>query len=155
MLFRFFVKNNSIDYCINSYVYFFIEMKMKKRIIIIVVFFVGAGALLYGYYGFLYKEVRDVSAETVAFTVSAKELSAEYLANAVNADTKYLNKTIELKGAVTDIKDSLLVLNHKVVCDFDTALGNPGINKKITIKGRCIGFDELFGEVKLDQCTIK
>lgn len=128
---------------------------MKKRVIIILVFFVAAGTLLYGYYGFLYKGVRDVSAEVSAFTVTAKGLSDEYSANAANANAKYLNKTIELNGIVTDVKDSLVILNHKVVCGFDTALGNPGIDKKIKIKGRCIGFDELFGEVKLDQCTIK
>lgn len=132
-----------------------IEMKMKKRIIITLVFLIGTGALLYGYYGFLYKEVRDVSSEASAFTVTAKKLSDEYSANAVHADVKYLNKTIELNGLVTDVKDSLVIINHKVVCGFDAAVGNPGINKNITIKGRCIGFDELFGEVKLDQCTIK
>lgn len=111
--------------------------------------------LLYGYYGFLYKDVRDISSETSAFTIAAKELSDEYSADTANADTKYLNKTIELAGLVTDVKDSLLILNHKVVCSFDAALGNTVINKNISVKGRCIGFDELFGEVKLDQCTIK
>ncbi|WP_241657639.1 OB-fold putative lipoprotein [Flavobacterium cerinum] len=125
---------------------------MKKRIIITLVFLIGTGALLYG---FLYKEARDVSNEASAFTVTAKKLSDEYLANTVHADAKYLNKTIDLNGVVTDVKDSLVIINHKVVCGFDTAIGNPGINKNITIKGRCIGFDELFGEVKLDQCTIK
>lgn len=155
MLFRFFVKKQYLYQYVNYCVFFLIRMKMKKRIIITLVFLIVTGALLYGYYGFLYKDVRDISQETSAFKVTAKGLSDEYLADTAKADARYLNKTIELNGLVTDVKDSLVVLNHKVVCGFDTVLGNPGINKKITIKGRCIGFDELFGEVKLDQCTIK
>jgi len=42
-----------------------------------------------------------------------------------------------------------------VFCGLDSLTGSNQLNKTITIKGRCIGYDELFGEVKLDQCTLK
>jgi hypothetical protein len=29
------------------------------------------------------------------------------------------------------------------------------VNDSVTVKGRCIGFDDLLEEIKLDQCTIK
>ena len=35
-------------------------------------------------------------------------------------------------------------MNEKVNMDF--------MNKDVTVKGRCIGFDDLFGVVKFDQC---
>jgi hypothetical protein len=130
---------------------------MKKRnfkIVIIAVLIILSG-LLYGYYGFLYKQSRDISNERSAFSVQAHGLAGEYETNMKSADSKYLNRAIEIKGKVTEIRDSLLILDAKVVCGFDVKPADAEINKNITVKGRCIGFDELFGEVKLDQCTIK
>lgn len=128
--------------------------KRKFRIVIIAALIVVSG-LLYGYYGFLYKPARDINSESSAFTVPAHGLAGEYAANMKSADSKYLNQAIEIKGKITEIRDSLIILDTKVVCGFDAMPANAEVNKNITIKGRCIGFDELFGEVKLDQCTIK
>lgn len=130
-------------------------MKKKNLKIAIIVGAILLSGLLYGYYGFLYKPARNISSEDSAFLVPANNLAGEYMANTHSADTKYLNKAIEIKGKVTEVRDSLIVLDNKVVCGFDTKPAETNINKDITIKGRCIGFDELFGEVKLDQCTIK
>ncbi|MHA3789824.1 OB-fold protein [Flavobacterium hauense] len=130
-------------------------MKKKNiRIGIIAVLLVISG-LLYGYYGFLYKSARNVSGEDAAFAMQAHGLAGEYVANAQKADSQYLNKAIEINGKVTEIRDSLIILDDKVVCGFDVKPANAAVDKNITVKGRCIGFDELFGEVKLDQCTIK
>ncbi len=131
--------------------------KMKKKslkIVVIVLLIVLTGAL-YGYYGFLYKPARNISSESSAYSVPAHGIAGEYAANMQKADTKYLNQALEIKGKVTEIRDSLIILDNKVVCGFDVKPENAALDKNITVKGRCIGFDELFGEVKLDQCTIK
>lgn len=130
---------------------------MKKRTLKIgaITGLIIVSGLLYGYYGILYKPVRDVSTEETAFTVPASGLAGEYEKNMKTADSRYLNKTVEIKGNVTEIRDSLLIIDEKVVCGFDVKPADAKLNESITIKGRCIGFDELFGEVKLDQCTIK
>jgi hypothetical protein len=130
---------------------------MKKRnfrIGLITTLIILSG-LLYGYYGFLYKPARDISSESSSFSVPAHGLAGEYAANIKSADSKYLNQAIEIKGKITEIRDSLIILDNKVVCGFDVKPANAAMNENITVKGRCIGFDELFGEVKLDQCTIK
>lgn len=130
-------------------------MKKKNiRVGIIAVLLLLSG-LLYGYYGFLYKGARDISSEDSAFALHAQGLAGEYAANAPKADAQYLNKAIEIKGKVTEVRDSLIILDGKIVCGFDVKPADAAIDKNITVKGRCIGFDELFGEVKLDQCTIK
>ena len=130
-------------------------MKKTNYRIGIVAALVIVSGLLYGYYGFLYKSARDISNEDSAFSVPAYGLAGEYTANAKTADTKYLNRTVEIKGRITEIRDSLIIIDSKVVCGFDVKPADAAINKDVTVKGRCIGFDELFGEVKLDQCTIK
>lgn len=130
-------------------------MKRRNFKIALLLLLVILSGVLYGYYGFLYKQGRDISSETSAYKTSANAIADEYAVNIAAADSKYLNQTLEVKGKVTEIRDSLLLLDTKVVCGFDTKLANIILNKTITVKGRCIGFDELFGEVKLDQCTIK
>jgi len=131
------------------------EMKKKTLKIGAIAALIIVSGLLYGYYGILYKPARDISAEDSAFTIPANGLAGEYTTNTTTADSKYLNQTVEIKGKITEIRDSLLIVDEKVVCGFDVKPANAQLNKSITIKGRCIGFDELFGEVKLDQCTIK
>lgn len=128
----------------------------KRRLGIgVVVLLVLVSGLLYGYYGFLYKPVRNIEAERSAFVMPAHKLAVEYTSDSGKADGNYLNQTIEIKGKITEVRDSLIILNDKIVCGFDAMPMNADVNKNITVKGRCIGFDELFGEVKLDQCTIK
>ena len=130
---------------------------MKKRnlkIVAILLLIILSGAL-YGYYGFLYKPARDISTEKSAFTITANDIADEYAEDIAATDSKCLNKTLEVSGMITEIRDSIVLLDGKVVCGFDIKPANVTLNENITVKGRCIGFDELFGEVKLDQCTIK
>lgn len=129
-------------------------MKKRNFRIAAAAILITTSGLLYGYYGFLYKPSRDVSAEASAFSLQANGLAGEYTANATAANAKYLNQAIEIKGLVTDARDSIIILDDKVVCSFDAPAAT-AVDKNVTVKGRCIGFDELFGEVKLDQCTIK
>ena len=127
----------------------------KKRLITAVVVLLGLGALVYGYYGYLYKDARNISEEEAAHIVSADKLAGDYAANTQEADAKYLNKTLEIQGTVTEVRDSVMILDNAVFCGMHSAHEKNNLNKTITIKGRCIGYDELFGEVKLDQCTLK
>lgn len=129
-------------------------MKKRFKIFAVTVVLILSG-LLYGYYGFLYKPLRNVGNEEAVANVSAQELVSEYAANTASANAKYLNATVGVAGKVTEIRDSLMILDGRVVCGFDSMAITADINKQITIKGKCIGYDELFGEVKLDQCIIQ
>ena len=108
----------------------------------------------YLYYGYLYKDSRNISEEKADFSIPASKLVSEYSNNQQRADSAYLNKTLEIKGKVTQVSDSIITLDSLVFCSFDQLPKTTG-SKTVTIKGRCIGYDELFNEVKLDQCTIK
>jgi len=127
-------------------------MKRKTALLIIIVA-LALGA--FGMYSYLYKPQRNIGTEEASYTLAAKDLAADYKKDAVTADAKYLNKTIQIKGTITHVADSLVTLDSLVTCGFD---GLPPARKTletVIVKGRCIGYDELFGEVKLDQCTIK
>ncbi|WP_202703645.1 hypothetical protein [Flavobacterium sp. UGB4466] len=109
---------------------------------------------LYFYYGFLFKEARNIESEIPEFSITTVKLLDDYNSNTEKADSLYLNKTIEITGKVTKETDSAVILENNIFCLLTQKTKDKLLNSKVTVKGKCIGFDELFQEVKLDQCTI-
>lgn len=130
-------------------------MKRKKTIIVTAVLLVMISASIYFYYGVIFKEARNIASETPDYSVTAKKLIEDYNADPKKADALYLNKTIEITGKATKETDSVIVLENTVFCLFKEKLKDKIIRNNITIKGKCIGYDELFMEVKIDQCSVK
>lgn len=127
---------------------------MKRRILLTAFLVIVVLAACYLYYGVLYKEGRNVNTEAPAFTLQADEIYAQYELNAANADAEYLNKTIEVKGEITEAQTHIIILSPGVSCSFDNPTDKMSLGSKVTVKGRCLGYDELFGQVKIDQCSI-
>ncbi|RKR11886.1 putative nucleic acid binding protein [Flavobacterium sp. 90] len=129
-------------------------MKRKKIVFVIAALLIVTSAGIYFYYGFIFKEARNIASEMPDFSISAKKLLEDYDADPKKADALYLNKTIEITGQVTKQKDSEIILEMNVFCLFTQKVKPALLNNKVTVKGKCIGYDELFQEVKIDQCTI-
>lgn len=127
--------------------------KKKYQWIAAIVLLLVCGAA-YLYNGVLYKDARNIEKEEAAHRLSSAKLLHEYKQDLTTSDSAYLNKTIEVSGKVTQVSDSLLTLDSGISCSFGTRLGQEIKGTKVTLKGRCIGFDELMEEVKLDQCTL-
>lgn len=123
---------------------------MRKLVVLIIAIIV----ITLGY-NYLYKDHRDIKTEKAEFTLGSSELASEFSLEPILSEKKFLNKTIEVKGQVTEISDNSLTLDNSVYCQFDDAL-EQNIQKNIVlkIKGRVIGFDDLLQQVKLDQCNI-
>ena len=129
-------------------------MKQKKIVIVILALFIVISAGIYFYYGFLLKGARNIESERPTLTTSATNLINDYNSNQEKSDALYLNKTIQITGKVTKETDSAVVLNNAVFCLFIQKTKSKLFNSQVTVKGKCIGYDELFQEVKLDQCVI-
>ncbi|GAB5399887.1 MAG: hypothetical protein Aureis2KO_14720 [Aureisphaera sp.] len=120
---------------------------MKKKIVFLIVALVlVVGA--YSGYKYLYKDHRNIAEETAALTTNANEI--QQLFSEGDGDP-YLNKTVVITGTVTELETAAIILDGKVQCDL--APGTLGIEDgdEITVKGRCIGYDDLFELVKIDQ----
>ena len=107
-------------------------------------------------YNYVYQDHRNISTESVDFTLDSNSLSEEFKNKTRNAETKYLNKTLIIKGEISEFNDTDITLNDVVFCNFSNIIENNTLklNKIISIKGRCIGYDDLLEQVKLDQCTL-
>ena len=124
---------------------------MKKWIFFVIVLLIG-GVLLYNY---VYKDHRDIENEEPFFIVTSEDLITEFTLDNKIASEKYLDKTIQIIGVVTSLDGNVLQVESVISCYFkDTLNSNQLLNKKIEIKGRCIGYDELLEEIKIDQCVI-
>ncbi|MCH7525671.1 MAG: hypothetical protein IIC74_11940 [Bacteroidetes bacterium] len=106
-------------------------------------------------YKYIYQDHRDIQKEQAEFVVSSTSITKEFLQNSMEAEKKYLNKTIEIRGVITEITENDITLNNNVFCQFSSKITNLFTTKdSITIKGRCIGYDDLLQLVKIDQSTI-
>lgn len=125
---------------------------MRKIVIgfiaIILVLFIG--------YKYLYHKHRDISTEVAVFSVSVNQLLNEFTKDETKANSKYLDKSIVIKGKVTnvDTTNKTIVLDEKV---FVLLTNSPKVklNTEVSAQGRLIGYDSLLEEIKLDQAQIR
>ena len=102
-----------------------------------------------GLYYYAYKDHRDIAAEGAVYTDTAVALNDSILQN----NEAFLNQTVAVSGVVTFIDDHSITLDDALVAQFKN---RPAVqlNLQLTLKGRCIGYDDLFEVVVLDQSTM-
>jgi hypothetical protein len=129
-------------------------MKRKKSIILGTSLFALVIALVTYNYVFNSSH-RDVVNEKASVSLSANELHFQFLNDESLATTNYLDKVIETNGKITSIENDGIILNEKLHVMFHSE-DHPEIilGSIITIKGRCVGYDELLEMVKLDQAAV-
>jgi hypothetical protein len=119
-------------------------------VLLILALLIGFSVFNYVFHG----GARDLATEEVAFNVTSKNIIAEFMSNVPLATKKYSDKAIVISGIVTAVSDSIVTVDNTIICNFktpDTTIKN---EQAISVKGRLVGFDDLMGELKLDQCTI-
>lgn len=108
-------------------------------------------------YFYTYKEHRDIATEKESYAIAVTDFFSEFQANETNANSKYLDKTIEVTGNLSsvDVATKSMVVNDKLFATFkEEPPQNLQLNAKIKIKGRFIGYDALVEELKMDQCVL-
>lgn len=126
-------------------------MKTTKKILLVAILAIGLiGAS--SYYYVMHGGERNLSSEETAFTVSSKSITTEFASNTEMSNKKYLEKAVAIKGIVTKITGKEVIIDNTIVCNLKEL--DPSIQKDqaITLKGRVVGYDDLMGELKLDQC---
>ena len=104
------------------------------------------------------KPHKDYSNMKTDITISSLNFINEFKANSTLATEKYLNQIILVNGNTTDKLSKSVVLDNGIVCTLDSSslkdLGLIQINNEVSIKGRFVGFDDLFEEIRLDHSFI-
>ena len=126
-------------------------MSKKVKIILISIVLVGITALA-GFNYVMHGGARNLSTEETDFTVSSQSISTEFAANIESSNKKYLEKAVAIKGAITKVTDKEVIIDNSIICTLKELDASIKVNQIITIKGRVVGYDDLMGELKLDQC---
>lgn len=130
-------------------------MKNKKIIFTVIALMIIGGIVGYNY---IYQDHRDIESEKPAYTVKAASFIKEFQVNEAEATTKYLNKTIAVEGILSSIDGNTVVIDDVVffaLSENETPPTSDKINTAVQVKARCIGYDSLLEEVKLDQATLR
>ena len=123
-------------------------MKRQTKIIIALLLLIFGAYFAYNY---MYQDHRDIKTEEAKVNVSAEEL-VQFFKD--DESPEVLNSAVQVSGIITEIDSHTLTIDNSVLCSFDSKIEKIKNGEKITVKGRCIGFDDLFEIVKLDQSTI-
>lgn len=127
-------------------------MTVKRNWIVLIIVLIITAVIGYNY---VYQDHRDIESEQAEFTMSSAEINQLFSENSTSAEQKFLNKTIEVSGFITDINSNDITIDDKVFCQFSKNLETTlDKNEKVKIKGRVIGYDDLLEQVKLDQCSL-
>lgn len=106
-------------------------------------------------YNYIYQNHRNINNENAEYNLTSVDILNKFSIDPVNSEKKYLNKTIEVIGTITNQTKNTMTLDHVVFCQFTTNINiQLKDNSQIKIKGRFIGYDDLLEEIKLDQCNI-
>jgi hypothetical protein len=123
---------------------------MKNKLIVGFIIFFGIVIA----YNYMYPDHRTISEEIVSFNVQADSIFNEFIDDATKAELKYLDQTIVVSGLITSVNAENITISNQIYCQFETLNNDLKENESVAIKGRCIGFDDLLEEIKLDQCSI-
>ena len=103
------------------------------------------------------KPHKDFNKASIEYTIKSTDLFQKYQLDVSNANARFLDKVLLINGTIKEINSDMIILNGNIVCSFDAS--QPIDIKleptdKISIKGRCLGYDDLLEEVRIDNCSL-
>ncbi len=128
---------------------------VKKNIRFIILLVLLAGGFLT--YNYLYQGHRDISSEAPEFTMTVDDLYGQFVTNDSLANRTYSNQTIEIDGKVTafDAATKTITIDEKMSAVLrKKEKATVAAGQAIKVKGRFVGYDDLLGELKMDQVSI-
>ena len=126
------------------------SLSKKSKLILTVIFIVSIVLL------FIVTKIIYAPHEKTADVESAYKGKASDFITSINIDTTITaGIVIELSGRVTSVLDSTITIDNNIFCQFSNQPIPINLGENVLVKGRYIGFDDIMGEVKLDNCILK
>ena len=125
---------------------------MKKALPLILAAVVAGAVVAWSMYN---KPHKDYAQEEVAQTWRAEDLVAAFAKAPDDMQAQWQEKVVEVTGTVRSSSMHGVVLNPGVVATYDEGHA-PEVSPKgrVALKGRLVGFDDLFGEVRIDHVRL-
>ncbi|MGB0177051.1 MAG: OB-fold protein, partial [Owenweeksia sp.] len=121
---------------------------MKKLGLIVLALILIGGA----YAAYLwFKPHRDIEGEAAKYELTAAELGYAYGLGQDGANEIYLDQVVVVSGVIGEVDDVHIKLQDDIFCKGDFSKAGLSSGDKVSIKGRVVGYDDLFQEVRLDN----
>jgi hypothetical protein len=120
-------------------------MKLTLRLFLLAALAVGTGLFFY------FKPAPDRSTESASKVVEAKVLFKDMSGGEA---AEYLDQVVAVSGQVKGVDGKTLMLKPGIACRMEGEFTAPEQNESVTVKGRVLGYDDMFGEVQMDFCVI-
>lgn len=128
-------------------------MSKKSTLITLLIFAIGLIVFL-SYNYVMHGGGRNLETEKTNFTVTSAAITTEFTADIEAANKKYLENAVAITGKITAANGKEVILDGTIICSFKNQDASIKQGQLVTVKGRIIGYDDLMGELKLDQCFI-
>ena len=70
----------------------------------------------------------------------------------MNEGAELINQIVQFRGKITGFDSLLVIVDHRLICNPDSSMCvDLSIGDSTTLKGRCIGYDDLLEELRLDH----
>lgn len=125
---------------------------MKKALPFFLAAVVAGAVVAWSMYN---KPHKDYAQEEVAQTWRAEDLVAAFAKAPDDMQAQWQEKVVEVTGTVRSSSMQGVVLNPGVVATYDEGHA-PEVSPtgQVALKGRLVGFDDLFGEVRIDHVRL-
>ena len=121
-------------------------MSTKARLLIAAIVVLCIGLFFY------FKPAPDRSTEAAAQQVGAEVLFTGMSAGQVS---HYLNEVISVTCVVQSVEGQTVMLQPGIACRMEGDFDAPRVGEIVAVKGRVLGFDDMFGEVQLDFAVVQ
>ncbi len=98
-----------------------------------------------------HKPHKDYAAADVERTWEAEALVAWFQTNDATTHGQWSEQVVSVSGEVRESTSDGVILEPGVVCVWQAEVSVPPLAGRVTLKGRIVGFDDLFGEVRVDH----
>ena len=125
---------------------------MKKILPLLVAAAVAGGVVAYSMYN---KPHKDYCEAEVAQTWTSHDLVSWYSSHPAEDHAQWQDKVVLVEGPVSSSSDQGVVLSPGAVLTW--GCGNDpksALEGTVRVKGRIVGFDDLFGEIRLDHAQV-
>ena len=94
--------------------------------------------------------------EEASHQITSNELIEFYERSTDSANAVYLDHVVLIEGEVVEVDTASITIAPGVFCHFhsEADLSSVSAGDVVKIKGRIVGYDDLFGEVRMDNCSI-
>ena len=136
------------DGFIKGYICFKISriMSTKARLLLAALVVLCIGLFFY------FQPAPDRSEEAASQRVEAKAL---YVAMSKGEAASHLNEVINVTGVVKGVDGQTLMLRPGIACRMEGDFDAPRVGETVSVKGRVLGYDDMFEEVQLDFAVLE